>query len=116
MSDGRPFMALGSPGGSKIITAVLQTILNIADHKMTPLDAVSAPRVYAEAGKARVEARVRGAAVDLLRAQGFKVTATPQGYDTIQGRVQLVVVREDGTVCGASDPRRDGGIAAYSRR
>lgn len=116
MSDGRPFMALGSPGGSKIITAVLQTILNVVDHGMAPLEAVSAPRVYAEAGKARVEARVRKPVVDLLRAQGYHVTATPQGYDTIQGRVQLVVVSGDGSVYGASDPRRDGGIAAYATR
>jgi len=114
MSRGKPFMALGSPGGHKIITAVLQVILNVVDYHMTPVEAVSAPRLYSENGKVRLESRVRRSAVEFLKSQGLEVTVVPFGYDTIQGRIQLVLNGRDGLVRGASDPRRDGGIAAYS--
>jgi gamma-glutamyltranspeptidase/glutathione hydrolase len=46
MRDGQVSMVLGSPGGSRIITIVLQTILNMIDHGMTAQDAVDAPRVH----------------------------------------------------------------------
>jgi gamma-glutamyltranspeptidase/glutathione hydrolase len=44
--DGRPFMVLGSPGGSRIITIVVQTILNVIDHGMNIQEAVNAPRIH----------------------------------------------------------------------
>ena len=44
--DGRLLLVLGSPGGSRIITAVLETILNIVDYGMTPQQAVDAPRLH----------------------------------------------------------------------
>jgi gamma-glutamyltranspeptidase/glutathione hydrolase len=46
MRDGKVSMVLGSPGGSRIITIVLETMLNIIDHGMTPQEAVDAPRVH----------------------------------------------------------------------
>nr|WP_244540289.1 gamma-glutamyltransferase [Kaistia soli] len=48
VKDGRPFMVLGSPGGSRIITAVVETILNVVDFGMTIQEAVNAPRVHAQ--------------------------------------------------------------------
>ncbi len=44
--DGRVFLVLGSPGGSRIITAVLETIMNIVDYGMAPQAAVDAPRFH----------------------------------------------------------------------
>ena len=41
--DGQPYFATGSPGGSRIITTVLQTILNIIDHDMNVAEAAHAP-------------------------------------------------------------------------
>jgi gamma-glutamyltranspeptidase/glutathione hydrolase len=46
MKDGRVFMVLGSPGGSRIITIVVQTIMNVIDHGMTIQEAVNAPRIH----------------------------------------------------------------------
>lgn len=46
LQNGRVSMVLGSPGGSRIITIVLETILNVIDHGMTPQEAVDAPRVH----------------------------------------------------------------------
>jgi gamma-glutamyltranspeptidase/glutathione hydrolase len=44
--DGKPWMILGTPGGSRIITAVLQTLLNVVDYDMDLQEAVDAPRVH----------------------------------------------------------------------
>ena len=44
--DGKPFLVTGSPGGSRIITTVLQVIVNVIDHGMTIADAVAAPRIH----------------------------------------------------------------------
>ena len=46
LRDGKVSMVLGSPGGSRIITIVLETILNMIDHAMMPGEAVDAPRLH----------------------------------------------------------------------
>ena len=46
LKDGKPFLVTGSPGGSRIITAVLQVIVNVIDRGMDIADAVSAPRMH----------------------------------------------------------------------
>jgi gamma-glutamyltranspeptidase/glutathione hydrolase len=44
--DGKPILILGTPGGSRIITTVLQTILNVVDFQMNIQEAVDAPRIH----------------------------------------------------------------------
>ncbi|MGO4448346.1 gamma-glutamyltransferase [Phyllobacterium sp. TAF24] len=44
--DGKPFMVIGSPGGSRIITITLEAILNVIDHGMNIQEAIDAPRVH----------------------------------------------------------------------
>jgi gamma-glutamyltranspeptidase / glutathione hydrolase len=44
--DGRVFMVLGSPGGSRIITITLEAIMNVVDHNMTLSEAIDAPRLH----------------------------------------------------------------------
>ena len=46
LKDGKPFLVTGSPGGSRIITAVLQVIINVIDFHMRIAEAVSAPRLH----------------------------------------------------------------------
>ena len=46
LRDGQPFLVLGSPGGSRIISIVLETLLNVVDHGMTLQEAVDAPRLH----------------------------------------------------------------------
>lgn len=46
LRDGKPFMVLGSPGGSRIISIVVQVLLNVIDHRMTIQEAVNAPRIH----------------------------------------------------------------------
>src|SRR6202163_788979 len=46
LSDGKPVLVVGTPGGSRIITTVLEIIVNVIDHGMTLQEAVDAPRIH----------------------------------------------------------------------
>ncbi|MCA1647014.1 MAG: gamma-glutamyltransferase [Chloroflexi bacterium] len=110
----RPALVTGAPGTNAIVTCIVQTIVNAVDGEFGPLEAVAAPRVHCEGGPVFVEGRVSQAAQQALRDAGFDVRPTPGNYVPSMGRNQLVVIRRDGQFEGASDPRRDGGVAAYS--
>ena len=103
--------AIGAPGGTKIVTAVLQSILNVFDHGMTPVEAVSSPRVDYQGDIVQAEGRVPATVVDGLRSAGYQVSWRPRNYDPYFGLVQLILVGQDGTMHGAADPRNDGGAA-----
>jgi gamma-glutamyltranspeptidase / glutathione hydrolase len=79
--DGKVFMVVGSPGGSRIITITLQTVLNVIDYGMTPQDAVDAPRIHHQWLPDEVYYETNGLSPDtlaLLRTEGYKmVEETP---------------------------------------
>ena len=75
--DGRTFLVLGSPGGSRIISITLQTALNIIDHGMAPQEAVDAPRIHHQWLPDEVFYETRGLSADslkILRGMGYKMT------------------------------------------
>ena len=111
----RPVLVTGSPGTNAIVTSVVQTIANVIDGELTALEAVAAPRVHCEGGPVFVESRVSQAARRALTDAGFELRGMPQNYSPSFGRNQLIIIDADGAFHGASDPRRDGGVAAYSR-
>lgn len=113
LRGGRPEMILGSPGSNAIVNAIAQVIVNVVDFGMTPLEAVSAPRIHCEGGPVLTETRLPQATARALEARGHRLTPRPFSYDSLQGRIQLIVAGEGGWV-GASDPRRDGGAAMYA--
>jgi gamma-glutamyltranspeptidase/glutathione hydrolase len=102
--DGAVELVTGSPGGSRIITIVLQTILNIFEHDMNVAEAASAPRIHHQLhpDEIRVERGVSADTIRLLEQMGHKVKVQP----TI-GSVQSIL-RRDGWLMGASDPRQRG--------
>jgi len=108
LKDGRPFLATGSPGGSRIITTTLQVILNVIDHDMNIAAATAAPRVHHQwlPDELRVEAGLSVDTLDLLMARGHKIVEK-----NAMGSTQSVM-RVDGGVFGAADPRRPGALAA----
>jgi gamma-glutamyltranspeptidase/glutathione hydrolase len=106
----------GSPGTNAIATSVFQVIAGVVDFGLSPAEAVAAPRVHCEGGPVFAEGRVSRAALAALQDRGFDVRPFPGNYVSSTGRNQLIVVGPGGEPVGASDPRRDGGVAAYSRR
>ena len=112
----QPCLVNGSPGTNAIATSVFQVIAGALDLGMSPHEAVAAPRVHCEGGPVFIEGRVGRAAEAALAAAGFDVRRLPGNYVAKTGRNQLIVIDRDGRFTGASDPRRDGGVAAYSHR
>lgn len=108
LADGRVLGALGSPGGSRIITTVLQVILNMVDHGMNLAEATAAPRVHHQwlPDRIWVEEGVSSDTRDLLRGLGHRVDV-----GRAFGAAQSAVAAGDG-FRGVSDPRRPGGLAA----
>jgi gamma-glutamyltranspeptidase/glutathione hydrolase len=113
--DGKPVLALGSPGGSTIITTVLQTLVNHLDFGMPLLEAVGAPRVSQRNvpdGSSQAEpefiASPEGAA---LQAKGYVFRdVTPMGGQI--GAATAIRFNDDGTVTAVAEPRRRGGGSA----
>ncbi len=111
LRKGEPWLVLGTPGGSTIITSVAQVIMNIVDFGMEPLEAVAAPRyhhqwspdvVYFESG-AFTENEMDG-----LRKKGHELKKR-----SLIGDVQMI--KKDGkNLTGVSDPRR-GGLSRGTR-
>ncbi len=107
LRDGRVFMVTGTPGGSRIITTVLQVLLNVIDHQMNIAEAVAAPRIHHQWLPDQVFAE-RGLSPDTLRlleAKGHKVVGT-----ATTGSANSIMVTPEG-LAGAADPRQRGTLA-----
>ncbi|MDQ6773687.1 MAG: gamma-glutamyltransferase family protein [Candidatus Dormibacteraeota bacterium] len=104
-------VVVGAPGGTKIVSGVLQTLLGLIDHGLTPVEAVSAPRLDHQGGAVEAELRLPGEVLAGLDALGYTVHRRPTSYDSYFARVQVIVASPDGSLRGASDPRGDGGVA-----
>ena len=111
--DGRPVLVLGSPGGPRITTAVLETITNIIDFAMTPQDAVAAPRFHHQFLPDTLYYERGGFAVATLAAlaeRGYRLSE-----QSPWGAVELIRVGPNGgpggRFLGVNDPRRPAGSA-----
>ncbi|WP_243389216.1 gamma-glutamyltransferase [Conservatibacter flavescens] len=105
LKDERPWLATGSPGGSRIITTVLQSILNIVDHQMNPAEAIVTPRVHHQwlPDELRIEEGLSPDTLELLKNKGHKISEK-----AAMGRVQIILSEKDGFY-GYSDPRNPDG-------
>lgn len=108
---GRLRVCVGAPGGTKIVTGVLQVLVNVLDHGMSPVEAVSAPRVDFQGDIVQAEARVPRPVCDGLEKLGYRVNRRTLNYDSYFARPQVIVAEKNGYLHGASDPRKDGGAA-----
>jgi len=104
-------VCIGAPGGTKIVTGILQVLVNILDHAMTPVEAVSAPRVDFQGDVVQIEGRIPLAVSRGLEAHGYTVNRRTLSFDSYFSRPQVIVREKDGFMHGASDPRKDGGTA-----
>lgn len=106
LKDGVPFLALGAPGSTRIITGVAQVISKVIDHGMGIQEAIDAVRMHDDFGTLILEDRVTQETKDALSAMGHELE-TGEVWFTFPC-VQACMRMPDGTLCGAADPRRDG--------
>jgi gamma-glutamyltranspeptidase/glutathione hydrolase len=110
LKDGKLFMTVGAPGGSRIPTAVLQVILNVVDFGMNIQDAIDAPRVHHQwlPDTMSVERGISPDTVALLKSRGYDIDYSP-GVVLAQ---TAAIVSDGGWLQGGSDGRSAAGKAA----
>lgn len=108
LKDGRPVLVTGSPGGSRIISTVLQVIVNVLDYDMNVAAAVAAPRLHHQwlPDEVRIERGFSDETLAALKAMGHHVVE-PMG----QTSANSIAVTPDGLL-GAPDPRTRGSEAS----
>ena len=115
LKDGKPVIAMSTPGGDNQDQALLQVLLNMIDFGMTPQQAVEAPRFQTEhfyssfanhefiAGKLNLEDRLPAATIEALRALGHVVNVSGPWSNA---SAPTVIRINDGVLEGGADPRR----------
>jgi gamma-glutamyltranspeptidase / glutathione hydrolase len=108
LKDGKPVLVTGSPGGSRIISTVLQVIVNVLDYGMNVAAAVAAPRLHHQwlPDEVRIERGFADETIAALKAKGHHVVE-PLG----QTSANSIAVTANGLL-GAPDPRTRGAEAA----
>lgn len=107
--DHKPYLVTGSPGGSTIITVVLQTLLNVLDYGMDVASASSVPRVHHQwlPDQLHVEPGISIDTQRLLQSKGHQLV-----QDMVLGNTQTLLW-DQGVFYGASDPRQQGVAVGY---
>ena len=102
VKDGKTWLVTGSPGGSRIITTVLQMVVNSIDYGLNVAEATNAPRFHHQwlPDELRVEKGFSPDTLKLLEAKGQKVA-----LNEAMGSTQSIMVGSDGELYGASDSR-----------
>lgn len=108
--DGEPFLVLGAPGGGRIVDALAQTIINVIDHGMRPVEAVSAPRISCTSEIIDLSARIPEYICSKLKEMDESICRFPQSYAPFAAVQAILIDRENGKIYGGSDPRRGGAV------
>ncbi|MTH63083.1 gamma-glutamyltransferase [Paracoccus sp. DK608] len=104
LKDGKVWLATGSPGGARIITTVLQVVMNMIDHGMNVAEASTAPRIHHQwlPDELRIEEGISVDTLRLLAAKGHVIREQP----TMGSTQSIMRDGQSGALLGASDPRR----------
>lgn len=113
LKDGKPFMVIGTPGGTTIITTVMQVICNVIDFGMNIQEAIDAPRIHQQWSPDSTYYEKRGLSFDTvekLKAMGQTMIERRGTSGLAEG---IIIDAEKGIYYGASDPRGYGAAVGY---
>jgi gamma-glutamyltranspeptidase / glutathione hydrolase len=110
LKNNKPYMVVGTPGGTTIPTSVFQTLINILDFDMTASDAVNKPKFHHQwlPDEILVEKDFPENVREKLQQMGYKITQTNQ-----IGRTELILISADGKIEAVGDKRGDDHAAGY---
>ncbi|KAG0279556.1 hypothetical protein BGZ95_000868 [Linnemannia exigua] len=111
--DGMFEMSLGGSGGSRILTAVLETMLNVYNYDLNIMDAIENPRIHHQLMPhvVDIEAGYPASEIEYLRSVGHNVTIFDRAL--AKAEIQAVMRQADGYVYASSDTRKHGVAAGY---
>lgn len=113
LKDGKPFLTLGTPGGTRIISALAQIIMNVIDFSMSMDDAIEAPRVHCLTKVLHVEGRIDPQVIEKLKAMGHKIEVHPNFDNYFGGAQGILRDPKSHRLYGGADSRRDGVAIGY---
>jgi gamma-glutamyltranspeptidase/glutathione hydrolase len=105
---GKPYFIVGAPGGTRIITSVLQAILNVIDFGMSAQDAVSAPRFDCQREIIYLQARIPDSTRRALEEMGHRTERSFLSYGGFGLVHGILTDPEEGILQGGADPAGDG--------
>jgi gamma-glutamyltranspeptidase/glutathione hydrolase len=112
LKEGKPLLTLGSAGGPRIVSSTLRVLVNVLRHEMGLMEAVAAPRIHMIGSRIQLEESMGGSVCRDLRKMGhaveLKKLVAKDDPSLYFGGVHAAMVRDDGSLIGAPDPRRDG--------
>ncbi|MHA6727730.1 gamma-glutamyltransferase [Chryseobacterium sp. A301] len=108
LKDNKPFLVVGTPGGTTIPTSVYQTIVGLIDFKLSPNRAVNAPKFHHQwlPESVQVEKGFNTAPLKVLESKNYVFKTVNQ-----IGRTEIIAVQEDGSAVGVADSRGDDSVS-----
>ncbi len=112
-SDGELKMVVGSPGGSRIITSVLQNVLNVVEFDMGMQESVASPRFHHQWLPDQIFMEEKGFSEDVMSNLSNKGYKLSKNKAVILGKVDAILVLPNGQLEGGADPRGDDTASGY---
>jgi gamma-glutamyltranspeptidase/glutathione hydrolase len=110
LKNGRPYVIVGTPGGTTITTSVFQTIIDILEFKLTATDAVNKPKFHHQwlPDQILMERDFDSRVKDQLQQMGYKIRQTSQ-----IGRTEVIQILTDGKIIAVGDKRGEDTAEGY---
>ncbi|MCL5028909.1 MAG: gamma-glutamyltransferase [Bacteroidetes bacterium] len=115
LKNNKPYIIIGSPGGSTIITVVLQVIMNCIDFNMNIQEAIDAPRIHDQWLPDMIyheKFAINPDTKEKLIKMGYKLSDLNKTFPII-GKAEGIMIDKDGIIYGAADPRGSGTAEGY---
>lgn len=110
LKDGKPFIVVGTPGGTTITTSLFQSIVDVIDFGLSASDAVNKPKFHHQwqPDLLYVESDFPKEVINELKEMGYKITFRGQ-----IGRTEMILIHPDGKIEAVADKRGDDGVAGW---